>query len=52
MRCRGIATAQLHGTGHARALGVALGKVHHAVGHITAKNGYRAFYRLRYQLRF
>ena len=40
---QGIATAQLHGTRHARALGVALGKVHHAVGHITAKNGYRAF---------
>ena len=30
--------AQLHHTGHACPFGVAHGKVHHAVRHITAKN--------------
>ena len=33
-----VATAQLQGTGHTRALGVALGKVDHAVRHIAAKD--------------
>jgi hypothetical protein len=48
---QGIATTQLHGVGHAGALGVALGKIDHAVGHITAKYGYSAFC-IALQLRF
>ena len=40
---QGVAAAQLHGVGHARALGVALREIDHAVSHVAAEDLHRGF---------
>jgi hypothetical protein len=49
---QGVAAAELHHVGHARAFGVALGKVDHAVRHVAAINqGFMACRRLNHCVR-